>query len=88
MFVYSGKTPIYIPMPHGNSGYMSAQSYPLPCLIISLIVGVCAFIVALYLSKDEMDERFDILLFLILDICIGVLIFVLTYAILGLIFVG
>lgn len=88
MFVYFGKTPIYIPMPHGNSGYMSVQSYPLPCLIISLIVGVCTFIVALYLSKDEMVERFDILLLLILDICIGVLIFILTYAILGLIFVG
>lgn len=88
MFIYSGKTPMYIPMPHGNSGYMSIQSYPLSCLIISLIVGVCAFIVAFYLSKDEMVERFDVLLLLLLDICVGVLIFILTYAFLGLIFVG
>ena len=88
MFIYSSKTPIYIPMPHGNSGYTPTQSYPLPCLIISLIVGVCAFVVALYLSKDEMIERFDILLLLLLDICVGVLIFILTYAFLGLIFVG
>lgn len=88
MFIYSGKTPIYIPIPHSSSGYMSIQSYPLSCLIISLIVGACAFIVAFYLSKDEMVERFDILLLLLLDICVGVLIFILTYAFLGLIFVG
>lgn len=88
MFIYSGKTPIYIPMPHSSSGYTPTQSYPLPCLIISLIVGVCAFIVALYLSKDEMIEHFDILLLLLLDICVGALIFILTYAFLGLIFVG
>ncbi len=88
MFIYSGKTPIYIPMPHSSSGYMSTQSYPLPYLLISLIVGVCTFVVALYLSKDEMIERFDILLLLILDICIGILFFILTYAFLGLIFVG
>ena len=83
MFIYSSKTPIYIPMPHGNSGYMSAQSYPLSCLIISLIVGVCAFIVAFSLSKDEMVECFDILLLLLLDICVGVLMFLFTYAGLG-----
>lgn len=88
MFIYSSKTPIYIPMPHGNSGYMSTQSYPLSCLIISLIVGVYAFIVAFSLSKDEMVECFDILVLLLLDICVGVLIFMLTYAFLGLIFVG
>ena len=88
MFIYSSKTPIYIPMPHGNSGYMSTQSYPLSCLIISLIVGVCAFIVAFSLSKDEMVECFDILLLLLLDICVGVLIFTVTYGFLGLIFVG
>lgn len=88
MFVYSGKTPIYIPIPHGSGNHISTQNYPLSCFIVSFIVGVCAFLVALYLSKDDMTAGVGILLLLILDICIGVLIFMLTYAILGLIFVG
>ena len=80
MFIYSSKTPIYIPMPHGNSGYMSTQSYPLSCLIISLIVGVCAFIGVFYLVKSEITDLFDVLYALLFDIWVGLLMFLFTYA--------
>lgn len=88
MFVYSGKTPIYIPMPHGNSGYMSAQSYSLPCLIISLIVGVCAVLGMLYLVKNEITDFGDVLYVLTFDIWFGFLIFLFTYVGLEPTFIG
>lgn len=87
MFIYSGKTPIYIPMLHRNSGYISVQNYSLPCLIISFIIGACVLLIVVSLSKSNMTTPIDILLSLVLDVCVGILVFMLAYALLGLIFV-
>lgn len=60
----------------------------MPCFIISLIVGVCAFLGVFYLVKSKITEFFDILYVLSFDIWVGLLIFLFTYAGLEPIFIG
>lgn len=50
------------------------------CLIVSLIVGVCAFLGVFYLVKSETTDFFNILYVLSFDIWFGLLMFLFTYA--------
>lgn len=50
------------------------------CFIVSLIVGVCAFLGVFYLVKSEITDLFDVLYVLSFDILVGLLMFLFTYA--------
>lgn len=50
------------------------------CFIVSLIVGVCAFLGVFYLVKSEITDLFDVLYVLSFDIWVGLLVFLFTYA--------
>ena len=50
------------------------------CFIISLIVGVCAFLGVFYLVRSEITDFFDVLYVLSFDILVGLLMFLFTYA--------
>ena len=58
------------------------------CFIVSLIVGVCAFLGVFYLVKSEITDLFDVLYILSFDIWVGLLMFLFTYAGLEPMFVG
>lgn len=50
------------------------------CFIVSLIVGVCAFLGVFYLVKSKITDFFDILHVLLFDIWAGLLMFLFIYA--------
>ena len=50
------------------------------CFIVSLIVGVCAFLGVFYLVKSEITDLVDVLYVLSFDILVGLLVFLFTYA--------
>lgn len=50
------------------------------CFIVSLVVGVCAFLGVFYLVKSEITDLFDVLYVLSFDILVGLLMFLFTYA--------
>ena len=50
------------------------------CFIVSLVVGVCAFLGVFYLVKSEITDLFDVLYVLSFDILVGLLVFLFTYA--------
>ena len=50
------------------------------CFIVSLVVGVCAFLGVFYLVKSEITDFFDVLYVLSFDIWVGLLMFLFTYA--------
>ena len=58
------------------------------CFIVSLVVGVCAFLGVFYLAKSEITDLFDVLYILSFDIWVGLLMFLFTYAGLEPMFVG
>ena len=60
----------------------------MPRFIISLIVGVCAFLGVFYLVRSEITDLFEVLYVLSFDIWVGLLMFLFTYAGLEPMFVG
>lgn len=50
------------------------------CFIVSLVVGVCAFLGVFYLVKSEITDLFDVLYVLSFDIWVGLLVFLFAYA--------
>lgn len=56
------------------------KSLVMLCFIVSLIVGVCAFLGVFYLVKSEITDLFDVLYVLSFDILVGLLMFLFTYA--------
>lgn len=97
MFIYSGKTPMYIPMPHssGNSteNEMVLSELSTGLTIVAIVITIVAFIIVWILTKDTFDEVFcggiiDFLIQVVFCVLFAFLVFCLMYVVLGAIFLG